>query len=101
HNCRRNGPARYSSARGKSGRSQRRRDHRLRSAPLALFEDSDCLIDRTLQELKAVARNPLGVPIALPLIVELLPVIRTGFVGLELAVGFRQTAEERLVRQRD
>jgi len=51
--------------------------------------------------LKAVTRNHLGVPIALPLIVELLQVIHTGLVGLELAVGFRQTAEERLVRQRD
>jgi len=35
----------------------------------------------------------LGAPITLPLIVELLPVIRIGFAGLELAVGFRQTAK--------
>jgi hypothetical protein len=43
--------------------------------------------------LKAVARNPLGVPIALPLVVELLPFICGGFVGLELAVGFPQGVE--------
>jgi len=65
----------------------------LRTAQFARFEGPDRLIDRALQKQKAEARNDLGVPITLPLIVELLPVIRIGFVGLELAVGFRQTAE--------
>jgi hypothetical protein len=73
----------------------------LRTAPLAPFEGPDSLIDRALQEQKAEARNHLGVTITLTLIVELLPVIRIGFAGLELAVGFRQTVKQRLVRQRD
>jgi len=65
----------------------------LRTAPLAPFEGPDRLIDRALQEQKAEARDDLGVPITLPLIVEPLSVIRIGFAGLELAVGFRKTAK--------
>jgi len=65
----------------------------LRTAPLVPLEGPDRLIDRALEEQKAEARNDLGVPITLPLIVELLSVIRIGFAGLEPAVGFRQTAK--------
>jgi hypothetical protein len=41
----------------------------------SLLDGLDGLIDRTLQELQAAAHNHLGVPVALTLLVEFLPLI--------------------------
>jgi len=77
------------------------RTGRLRTAPLATFDGLDRLTDRALQEPQAAANNHLCVPVALPLVIEFLPVVGIGITGCEFAVGFWLGIEQRPVRQWD
>src|SRR5262245_15955294 len=56
------------------------------------------LLDRVLQQLKAIAHDHLGVPIALPLIVEPLALSDIGVIGLEGAIGLRLRSEQDGIR---
>jgi len=59
------------------------------------------LVNRVLQELQPVTYNHLGPPIALPLIIELPPLIGVGIrvsALLELTLGFWAWRKERTVR---
>jgi hypothetical protein len=55
--------------------------------------------DRVLQPLETIARNELGVPIALPLVIEFLAFVGIGIGRLELAIGLDCRHEQRTIRQ--
>ena len=58
----------------------------------------DGLVDSILQELKAVAHNDLGVPVALSLVIEFLPIIGV-FAGRKLTFRFHLRPEQSRVRE--
>ena len=58
----------------------------------------DGLVDSILQELEAVAHNDLGVPVALSLVIEFLPII-DAFAGRKLALRCRLRPEQSRIRE--
>ena len=53
-----------------------------------MLDRLDGLVDSILQELKAVARNDLGVAVALSFVIEFLPIIGVGVAGRKLTLRF-------------
>ena len=62
---------------------------RPRSGALLLSDRPDASVDRCLQLMQAIAGNYFGVAVALPFVVELLPIIDRAVGRLEFAIGRR------------
>jgi len=57
-------------------------------------------LDGLLQAAQALTRKAFGVPVALPLVVELLPIVGVRADRLEIAVGLRLWGEQFAARER-
>jgi hypothetical protein len=73
----------------------------LQIAPLAAFDRFDRLSDRTLETVETRAQDQFGVPVALPLEVELPQLVGLGFGALELALEFWLRLEQLTAGQWD